>query len=128
MSGVTLTQSDRFVFGRDVGFGDRVVVDFDGLLDAHVSSATLAVDGGTGTETVTVSDTGVGIPAEELETIFDEFHQSERTAQRGYGGMGLGLAISRRLVEMHGGRLGVKSSGEEGAGSTFTVFLPVLDR
>lgn len=61
MSGVTLTQSDRFVFGRDVGFGDRVVVDFDGLLDAHVSSATLAVDGGTGTETVTVNLSEVGV-------------------------------------------------------------------
>src|SRR5258706_5257291 len=66
-----------------------------------------------------VSDTGLGIPADEQEAIFDEFRQSERTAQRGYGGMGLGLAISRRLVELHGGQIGVRSSGEDNGGSTF---------
>jgi len=77
--------------------------------------------------TVSISDTGVGIPPDEQETIFDEFRQSERTAARGYGGLGLGLAICRRLVELHGGRIWVESSGEEGAGSTFTFTLPILE-
>jgi signal transduction histidine kinase/DNA-binding response OmpR family regulator len=74
---------------------------------------------------ISVSDTGLGIPPAEQEMIFDEFRQSERTTARGYGGLGLGLAICKRLVEMHGGEIGVISSGEEGAGSTFYFTLPV---
>lgn len=76
---------------------------------------------------VSVTDTGVGIPPAEQRTIFDEFRRSERTLARGYGGMGLGLAISKRLVEMHGGEIGVRSSGEEGRGSTFYFKLPVIE-
>ena len=53
--------------------------------------------------TLLVSDSGLGIPRHEQEAIFDEFRQSERTAARGYGGAGLGLAICKRLVELHGG-------------------------
>ncbi|MCX7680528.1 MAG: substrate-binding domain-containing protein, partial [Anaerolineae bacterium] len=76
--------------------------------------------------TISVQDTGLGIPLEEQEAIFDEFRQSERTTARGYGGLGLGLAICKRLVELHGGEIGVRSSGEEGGGSTFYFSLPVL--
>ena len=76
--------------------------------------------------TVQVSDTGLGIPPEEQELIFDEFRQSERTTARGYGGLGLGLAICERLVEMHGGRIWVESTGQEGVGSTFFFTLPVI--
>jgi len=76
--------------------------------------------------TISVSDTGLGIPPEEQDLIFDEFRQSERTAERGYGGLGLGLAICRRLVEMHGGEIGVESSGKEGEGSAFFFTLPVM--
>ena len=75
---------------------------------------------------VAVSDTGLGIPQEEQEIIFDEFRQSERTMSRGYGGMGLGLAISRRLIELHGGKIGVLSSGADGSGSTFYFSLPIM--
>jgi AraC-like DNA-binding protein/response regulator of citrate/malate metabolism len=77
--------------------------------------------------TVAVRDTGIGIAVEEQALIFDEFRQSERTTRRGYGGMGLGLAISRRLIELHGGQIGVRSSGEEGAGSAFFFTLPVME-
>jgi signal transduction histidine kinase/DNA-binding LacI/PurR family transcriptional regulator/DNA-binding response OmpR family regulator len=76
--------------------------------------------------TISVSDTGLGIPTSEQEAIFDEFRQSERTATRGYGGMGLGLAITRRLVELHGGTISVQSVGAEGLGSTFRFTLPAL--
>ena len=75
---------------------------------------------------VAVSDTGMGIPQAEQEIIFDEFRQSERTLSRGFGGMGLGLAISRRLIELHGGKIGVLSSGTDGAGATFYFSLPIL--
>jgi CheY-like chemotaxis protein len=77
---------------------------------------------------VSVRDTGLGIPLEEQEAIFDEFQHSERTAARGYGGLGLGLAICKRLVELHGGEIGVRSSGEKGGGSTFYFTLPVMAR
>jgi signal transduction histidine kinase/DNA-binding LacI/PurR family transcriptional regulator/AraC-like DNA-binding protein len=76
--------------------------------------------------TIQVSDTGLGIPPEEQEFIFDEFRQSERTTARGYGGLGLGLAICKRLVEIHGGRIWVESTGQEGAGSSFFFTLPVI--
>jgi signal transduction histidine kinase/DNA-binding LacI/PurR family transcriptional regulator/CheY-like chemotaxis protein len=75
---------------------------------------------------VEVCDTGMGIPLEEQEAIFDEFRRSERSVARGYGGMGLGLAITRRLVELHGGEIGVRSSGVDETGSTFFFSLPVM--
>ncbi len=76
--------------------------------------------------TIMVRDTGLGIPPEEQSAIFDEFRQSERSVAHGYGGLGLGLAICKRLVEMHGGRIEVESSGEEGDGATFRVTLPTV--
>lgn len=78
------------------------------------------------TVTVLVRDTGLGISPEEQQAIFDEFRQSERSIEKGYGGLGLGLAISKRLVEMHGGTISVHSSGEEGAGSVFAFSLPTV--
>ena len=75
---------------------------------------------------VEISDTGLGIPKEEQKLIFDEFRRSERSVARGYGGMGLGLAITRRLIELHGGKIGVRSTGEDGTGSTFYFCLPVM--
>ena len=86
----------------------------------------LVVSAEGGKATVSVRDTGLGIPPEEHEAIFDEFRQSERTTARGYGGLGLGLAICKRLLEMQGGKIGVQSSGVEGAGSTFYFSLPAM--
>lgn len=79
------------------------------------------------TITVEVSDTGLGILPEEQSVVFDEFRQSERTTARGYGGLGLGLSICKRLIELHGGSIGVQSSGKEGEGSTFYFTLPVVE-
>nr|MCU0507767.1 response regulator [Anaerolineae bacterium] len=79
------------------------------------------------TATVSVSDTGLGIPTAEQATIFDEFRRSERSIERGYGGLGLGLSICKRLVELHGGAIGVESQGQEGAGSRFFFTLPLID-
>ncbi len=75
---------------------------------------------------VDVSDTGMGIPLDEQAVIFDEFRRSERSVARGYGGMGLGLAITRRLIELHGGQIEVRSTGVEETGSTFSFSLPVM--
>ncbi|MHB0877943.1 MAG: ATP-binding protein [Anaerolineae bacterium] len=72
---------------------------------------------------LSVRDTGVGIAAHELDAIFDEFYQADSAARRPSGGMGLGLAISRRFVDMHGGRIWAEST--VGQGSTFHVSLPL---
>jgi signal transduction histidine kinase len=70
-----------------------------------------------------VADTGIGIPGDKLERIFESFEQSEGSADRTYGGTGLGLAVTRQLVELHGGLVWVESTLEKG--STFTFTLPI---
>ncbi|MCY0993354.1 ATP-binding protein [Nannocystis sp. ILAH1] len=74
---------------------------------------------------VTVTDNGTGIPADSLTSIFDMFSQVDRTLERSAGGLGVGLALVKGLVEMHGGSVSAASDGE-GRGSTFTVRLPAL--
>jgi PAS domain S-box-containing protein len=74
---------------------------------------------------ITVSDSGRGIGANFLPYVFDRFRQADGTYARGYGGLGLGLAIVRHLLEMHGGTVRADSRGE-GQGATFTVELPLL--
>jgi signal transduction histidine kinase len=76
-----------------------------------------------GTITVSVTDTGVGIRHESLPFIFQRFWQAEHVHTRRVGGMGLGLALARHFVELHGGTISAASQGE-GHGSTFTVTLP----
>ncbi len=72
---------------------------------------------------ISVSDTGVGIPKDEQSLIFDSFHQIGRTYGPGEKGVGLGLAISRKLVEQHGGSISVMSA--PGKGTRFTILLPI---
>jgi CheY-like chemotaxis protein len=71
-----------------------------------------------------VADTGAGIKREFLPHVFERFRQAESSTNRAYGGLGLGLAIVRHLVELHGGSVAVQSEGE-GEGATFSVRLPV---
>jgi len=73
---------------------------------------------------IVVSDTGQGIESEFLPHVFDRFRQADQKTSRQHGGMGLGLAIVRHLVEMHGGTVRANSDGE-GKGATFTVMLPI---
>ncbi|HYG64535.1 MAG TPA: CHASE domain-containing protein [Thermoanaerobaculia bacterium] len=75
---------------------------------------------------VEVSDTGMGIDPERLPHIFDAFFQAGRSIARQFGGLGLGLAISKTIVELHGGTLTAVSEGP-GKGATFTVRLPIGD-
>jgi two-component system CheB/CheR fusion protein len=74
---------------------------------------------------VRVRDTGVGIPAEMLPRVFDLFTQVDRSLDRSQGGLGIGLTLVRRLVEMHGGTVHAVSAGP-GQGSEFIVRLPLL--
>ena len=72
---------------------------------------------------VSVADTGVGIPPEELSRVFEEFHQADMSLRRRQEGAGLGLTISKRFIELHGGRMWVES--KVGQGSTFHFSLPL---
>lgn len=75
---------------------------------------------------LTVKDTGIGIKPEDLKRLFREFEQLESGSSRQYEGTGLGLALTRRFVELQGGTIDVAS--ESGQGSTFTVVLPLITR
>ena len=85
---------------------------------------TLRVEADAKTTQVRVSDTGAGIPPRFLSSLFERFRQADGSTTRAYGGLGLGLAIVRHLVELHGGSVRGESEGE-GRGATFTVTLPV---
>ncbi|HEV8366802.1 MAG TPA: PAS domain S-box protein [Pyrinomonadaceae bacterium] len=89
--------------------GGRVQVQLE-RMDSHIE--------------IIVSDTGQGIAPEFLPHVFDRFRQADQKTSRQHGGMGLGLAIVRHLVELHGGDVQAASEGE-GKGSTFTVTLPI---
>jgi signal transduction histidine kinase/CheY-like chemotaxis protein len=78
---------------------------------------------GEGEVVITVSDTGPGIPADQIPLLFQEFYQVDRSLHRKHEGTGLGLAISKHFVEAHDGCIWVES--EEGVGSTFTFTLPI---
>jgi signal transduction histidine kinase len=69
-----------------------------------------------------VSDRGIGIPADELGQVFERFHRGRQVSSTNYGGLGLGLYISKQIVERHGGSIWVES--KEGQGTTFYFSLP----
>jgi CheY-like chemotaxis protein len=73
-----------------------------------------------------VEDTGEGIPADFLPHVFERFRQGDSSNTRSHGGLGLGLAVVRHLVELHGGTIEARSEGE-GHGAVFTVVLPIVD-
>jgi len=113
------------------GDRDRLNQVFDNLLGNAIK---FSPDGGEVTIRVwdagdvveaSISDNGIGIPADELEKIFERFYQVDGSTTRRFGGTGLGLAIVKRIVEAHGGRVWAES--EQGRGSTFFFTLPKLE-
>ncbi|MCP2244371.1 HAMP domain-containing sensor histidine kinase [Lentzea aerocolonigenes] len=87
-------------------------------------SVTVSASAGDGEVVIAVADTGTGIAQEDLPHVFDRFWRADRSRSRSTGGSGLGLAIVRKLVEAHGGTVGVTST--TGLGTTFTLGLPEL--
>jgi PAS domain S-box-containing protein len=109
--------------------GERMQQVFWNLLSNAVKftptgSVSIALQHSDKRATVTVTDTGVGIPPKSLPFIFQRFWQGESTAHRETGGLGLGLALARHFVELHGGTIQAASEGE-GKGATFTVTFPL---
>jgi PAS domain S-box-containing protein len=84
----------------------------------------LRVELAAGAVLTSVTDHGIGIPPDEISQLFERFHRARNVSSRYYGGLGLGLYISRAIVEAHNGSIRVES--EEGQGSTFTIRLPVV--
>ncbi len=73
---------------------------------------------------ISVIDTGIGIPEDQLQNIFERFYQVDGSSRRRHGGLGLGLSICKKVIEAHGGKISVRS--KEGEGSMFTFTLPVV--
>src|SRR5262249_51765233 len=89
-------------------------------------SVSVAVGREGGRVTITVRDSGVGIPAEFLPVVFDRFRQADASHSRRYGGLGIGLTLVKQLVELQGGAVRAESEGE-GRGASFVVTLPLAD-
>lgn len=111
--------------------GGRIVVkssigESDGATKRRSGEGEERHEGEDGVLVVEVEDSGVGIEAEVMGRLFARFEQGGRDTTRRYGGLGLGLAISKKLVELHGGRLSAESEGR-GRGATFRVELPVCE-
>lgn len=86
----------------------------------------VAVTRSEGNATIAISDRGIGIPASELGTVFSRFGRASNARRKGISGSGVGLYVSRKIVETHGGSIAVQST--EGEGSTFSVTLPLTQR
>jgi CheY-like chemotaxis protein len=84
---------------------------------------TVTADAADGTRTIAVSDTGIGVPRESLQSVFDMFSQDKSVLERSEGGLGIGLALAKGLVELHGGTIKAFSEGP-GRGTEFLVTLP----
>src|SRR3989338_1007992 len=72
---------------------------------------------------ISVKDTGIGIKAEDIPRVFRDFEQLDPSSTREYGGTGLGMALTKKLVELHGGRIWVES--EYGKGTQFSIVIPI---
>lgn len=101
--------------------GNAVKFTDQGRVEVTVRSGVASTDGRQEIE-FTVFDTGIGIPADKKEKIFDFFTQADDSHTRRFGGAGLGLTVSRELVTLMGGKIGFES--EEGVGSRFFVLIP----
>ena len=115
---------------RPYGLGDeqrltQVLINLVGnaIKFTDAGEVRIATGAANGHFALSVSDTGPCIPAEECERIFEKFRQVDSSNTRAKGGTGLGLAVAREIVEMHGGRIWVEST--LGQGSTFPMELPV---
>jgi PAS domain S-box-containing protein len=110
----------------DVDMWEKVVLNLlsNAFKYSEAGRIVVSIRKGNGTVEVSVADTGVGIPASEIDHIFDRFHRVQSVRGRSQEGTGIGLAMVKELVRLHGGTIHVQST--EGTGSIFTVTLPLV--
>jgi signal transduction histidine kinase/CheY-like chemotaxis protein len=102
-------------------------VKFTGKGTVHISCEQVTHVDGKVTVRVAVTDTGIGIEPEKLETIFDRFTQADNATTRNYGGTGLGLSIAKKLIELQGGEISVQSTPGVGSEFSFTLTYAIAD-
>jgi signal transduction histidine kinase len=125
---VSVPDDGRFVSGDR----DRLEQVLGNLLENAVkyspdgSDITVTVDDRGDSFVTAVCDRGIGIPADELGQVFERFHRGRQVSSTNYGGLGLGLYITKQIIERHGGSIWVES--REGQGTTFYFSLPVADQ
>jgi CheY-like chemotaxis protein len=108
--------------------GNAIKFTEEGSVDVNVMTEKTSSGSGEGDLCrvhISVKDTGIGIPPEKLDVIFERFEQADSSVTRKYGGTGLGLSISRRLAELMGGSLWVESTSGRGSTFHFTLQLPI---
>jgi signal transduction histidine kinase len=126
--GIALNQTAGDKLGLMVGDRGRINQVLDNLVNNAIKFSpnggvvTLDVQENGDSVTVSVSDQGIGVPGDKLERIFDRFYQVDGSARRRFGGTGIGLAIVKRIIEVHHGRIWAQSTVEKG--STFFFTLP----
>ncbi|MDY6783004.1 MAG: ATP-binding protein [Cyanobacteriota bacterium] len=111
--------------GNAIKFTERGAVEVSAQWVDCSDPSTVSCEIEAGYLAISVRDTGIGIPVERRDRIFAPFEQGDGSIERQYDGAGLGLAIARSLVELHGGTIGVET--EEGKGSCFTFTLPLVE-
>ncbi|GFN33029.1 ATP-binding response regulator [Paenibacillus xylaniclasticus] len=121
---INLTSSPLFVYG-DENRIQQILFNLIGNAIKFTERGSITITGSRLEDQVEIriTDTGIGIPEDQLETIFQSFVQADSSLSRRYGGTGLGLSITKQLVEMHGGYITVEST--VGQGSTFIFTLPI---
>jgi signal transduction histidine kinase len=134
---IEVAQEKQIEIGFDVPVDDPLIVDGDidkiqvalsNLIKNAIAftdaggQVGIKIEGDEGLVKVFVVDTGIGIPAADVERVFDRFYQVESHLTRKHGGMGLGLSIAKAMVEMHQGQIWCES--KEGTGSLFCFMLP----
>ena len=114
--GVRINQVLTNLLGNAIKFTNSGYVKLELLLEKY--------EDGNAHVTFRVEDTGIGIPPEKLDEIFNSFSQADSSINRLYGGTGLGLAITRKIIQMHGSKISVSSSVDRGSVFRFTLVLP----
>ena len=126
--GITMSLNLRplYVYGNPALLSELIMNLMDNAVKYNLENGQITVSLSKSDDQVvlTVSDTGIGIPEEKQERIFERFYRAEESRNKATGGSGLGLSICKHIVEKHKGTLHI--SRKEGEGATFTVTLPVM--
>lgn len=124
--GIQGVETRLYVQGDPEKLRQLLIIILDNAIKYSAKPIQIRLNENTGMVSVQISDRGIGIPASEIPHVFDRFYRVDKARARQSGGVGLGLAIAKRIVQLHNGKLDIES--EEGVGTTITIhFLASLD-